>query len=536
MARRFLSGLLHIAAELRLRARHHSSRSAAAYVSPALQRWVTVPKFSRVRFSGRQRPWTKLVLATFIVPAAALLVIPHPSTLHAQPVPAQLSVFSPQSTYAIPILDINGQTYVGLIDLLEPLSSVEAKLNGKKLKLRFGQPGSKPQELEFQDGKESGKVAGNKYKLPANFVLQNGRGYVPLVGVTDLLARMGLQPLEYHATSQRLIIGNVALHYSAELKKGNPSRLLLGFPAPVNPTVATEPGKVRLTFKREPVVPTGDHDSKHFDDPLITGMQYSERDGVAELEISGSAPLMANFADGGKTIIVTAAPGPPTQAVQQIPVPVPPSATALPQPTPQPPARPRFLVLIDPAHGGADIGAAITPQLPEKDVVLALARRLQHELAAKGIASSLLRNGDYAIALDQRAISINAARPALYIALHAANTGKGVHVFTSLLPAENTAPGQFLPWDTAQAAFSDLSGAIAGSVSAELETRKLPNFTLPAPLRPMNNVAAPAIAVEIAPPDVTVADIAAPAYQTQVAQSIAAGVAAMRPKLPEVRP
>jgi N-acetylmuramoyl-L-alanine amidase len=245
---------------------------------------------------------------------------------------------------------------------------------------------------------------------------------------------------------------------------------------------------------------------------------------------------MANFADGGKTIIVTAAPGPPTQAVQQMPVPVPQTATALPQSMPQPPARPRFLVLIDPSHGGTDIGAAITPQLPEKDVVLALARRLQHELTAKGIASSLLRNGDYAIALDQRAISINAARPALYIALHAANTGKGVHVFTSLLPPENTAPGQLLPWDTAQAAFSDLSGTIAGSVAAELETRKLPNLTLAAPLRPMNNVAAPAIGIEIAPPGADVADIAAPAYQTQVAQSIAAGVAAVRSHLPEVRP
>jgi len=247
---------------------------------------------------------------------------------------------------------------------------------------------------------------------------------------------------------------------------------------------------------------------------------------------------MANFADGGKTIIVTAAPGPPpTQAVQELPLNVPQSAaTALPQPAPQAPPRPRFLVIVDPAHGGTDIGAAITPQLPEKDVVLALARRVQHELQARGIAASLLRNGDYAIGLDQRATSINAARPALYIVLHAANTGKGVHVFTELLPAESTAPGGFLPWDTAQSAYADLSGSVAGSISAELENRKLPNSTLPAPLRPMNNVAAPAIAVEIAPPGGSVDEIASVSYQTQVAQAIAAGVLAMRPKLPEVNP
>jgi N-acetylmuramoyl-L-alanine amidase len=131
---------------------------------------------------------------------------------------------------------------------------------------------------------------------------------------------------------------------------------------------------------------------------------------------------------------------------------------------------------------------------------------------------------------------VNAARAALYISLHAANTGRGVHVFTSLLPAANLQRNTFLPWDTAQAAYLDLSGTVAGSVAAELENRKLPNSTLVAPLRPMNNIAAPAVAVEIAPPDDKVENIASAEYQEQVAQSIAAGVAAVRGKLPEVRP
>ena len=77
---------------------------------------------------------------------------------------------------------------------------------------------------------------------------------------------------------------------------------------------------------------------------------------------------------------------------------------------------------------------------------------------------------------------------------------------------------------------------MAGSVAAELESRKLPNTTLVAPLRPMNNIAAPAIAVEIAPPGENVDEIASAEYQEQVAQSIAAGVAAIRSKLPQVRP
>jgi N-acetylmuramoyl-L-alanine amidase len=320
-----------------------------------------------------------------------------------------------------------------------------------------------------------------------------------------------------------------------ELEKGNPSKLVVSFPTPVNPTIATEPGRVRFTFRREPVV-SGGQDSFKFDDATITGASFSEHDGLAEFEVTATAPLLANFADGGKTIIVAAAPPPPP------PTPAAPEATPQPQASapatiqPKPPSVPRFLVIIDAAHGGADSGAAITPALVEKDVVLALARKVQRELTNRGIPSAMLRNSDVAITLDQRALTTNAARPALYITLHAANTGRGVHVFTSLLPAANLSRTGFLPWDTAQAAFLDLSGAVAGSVSAELENGKLPNTTLVAPLRPMNNIAAPAIAVEIAPPDEKVENIASPQYEEQVAQAIAAGVAAVRSKLPEVRP
>src|SRR5581483_8594484 len=146
--------------------------------------------------------------------------------------------------------------------------------------LNFNSAGNKSQEAEFHDGKNEAKISGKKLKLGANFVLQNGRGYVPLSSVGELLPRLGLQPVEYRAGSRRLLIGNVAERFSTELKKGTPSRLVLGFPAPVNPTVASEPGKVRLTFKRDPVIAPAP--TLHYDDPLITGMTFSEHNGVAD--------------------------------------------------------------------------------------------------------------------------------------------------------------------------------------------------------------------------------------------------------------
>ena len=471
-----------------------------------------------------------------VTTALVIALLLRLSAVQAQSAPQnQLTVYSPQTTYSVPLVEIKGQQYFGLVELLEPLGSVDARADGKKYKLRFTPPGDRPQEAQFADGKEKAKIRGKDFKLPGNFALQNGRGYLPIAAISDLLSRLTTQETQFHPAARRLFIGNVPERFTLGIFKDNASRLFIGFPSAVNPSIATEPGHVRFTFRHEPIVSPG-LDNVKFDDPLITGATFSEHDGLAELDVVGTAPLMASFADGGKTIIVAAAPPPPPPVAQEAPVPQAPAQTQPSPPQARQPAVPRFLVLIDPAHGGNDIGAAITPSLPEKEVALALARRVQRELNSRGIAAGLMRNSDIAISLDQRAVSANAARPALYIALHAANTGRGVHVFTSLLPAENVSLQGFLPWETAQAAFLDLSGAAAGSVAAELEARKLPNATLVAPLRPMNNIAAPAFAVEIAPPGEKVDEIASPAYQEQVAQSIAAGIAAVRGKLPQVRP
>lgn len=476
-----------------------------------------------------------VVLAVAAVVATAF--VQRHLVVHAQPSePSQLTVYSPQTTYSVPVLEKNGQPYVGLVELLEPLGTVDARPDGKKYKLRYTPPGGKPREAQFTEGKDKGKLAGNGYKLPGNFILQNGRGYIPLAVVPDVMLRLATLEVEYHPASRRLFAGNPPERFTLELRKDTTSRLFISFPAAVNPSISTEAGHVHFTFRREPVIPAG-ADSVKFSDPLITGATFSEQAGVAELDVLGTAPLMANFADGGKTIIVAAAPAPPPPAAQ---APEPsaqtPSNVPVPAPPPQKPSTPRFLVLIDPAHGGTDVGAAITPSLAEKDIVLALARRVQRELANRGIAAGLLRNSDVPLSLDQRAVAVNAARPALYVALHAANTGRGVHVFTSLLPAANLSRQDFLPWDTAQSAFIDLSGSVAGSVAAELEARKIPYTTLVAPLRPLNNVAAPAIAIEIAPATDKVEEMASASYEEQVAQSIAAGIAAIRGKLPEVRP
>ena len=445
-----------------------------------------------------------------------------------------LSVYSRQAYYSVPLMQLNGQSYVGLVELLEPLGTVDARIDGKKLKLKFVAPGSRELEVQFQDGKDKGKLKGDNIKLPANFSNQNGRGFIPLSAVSEVLARTLSQQIRLNPAALRLFIGDVGEHFTLDLRNGTPSKLFISFGVPVNPTIAADSNHIRFTFRKDAVLPTVDQAS--YNDPLITSAQFTEHDGIAELDITGTGALLANIADGGRTFVVTGGPTIPPQVAQQMP---PPDLHIPSQPTEglrRPYTGPRFLVIIDPAHGGPDVGAAITPDIAEKDLVLTLARRLQRELSNQHVFSSLLRNSDIAISLDQRAISANAARPALYVALHAANTGHGVHVFTSMVDASSLATRDFLPWETAQAAYLDTSSIAAGSIAAELETRKLQNSLRPASLRPTNNIAAPAIAVEIAPPGDNVPDIASAAYLDQVAQSIAAGIVAVRNKIPEVRP
>jgi N-acetylmuramoyl-L-alanine amidase len=476
--------------------------------------------------------WIPLALAALV---AALWLAP-PARTQAQ---KHLTVYAPAAVYSVPIVSYEGQDYIGLADILEPLGTVDARQDGSKWKLRFTPAGGREVNVEFQDGKQKGKIHGQDVQLPTNFHMENGRGYVPLHILGPLLPLLeGTMPVDFREASLRLFLGNVQVKYTQELQKGSTPKLVFSFSAPVNPMVATEPGKLRLVFRREAVVSPASGNLAA-SDPVITGAVFSDAGGTAQIAVNGSVPLNATFSDGNKTITITPAPGavPPTetakaQAPPLAPTTAPPTAApALPPPGPAVPTGPRFVVVIDPAHGGDERGAAINDAIKEKDVNLALARRLQHELQNKGIAATLLRSGDTTIAVDDRAIATNAAHPALYLCVHAANLGTGLRIFTALMSPSGVTTHTFLPWPQAQAPYLDLSSQFAGSISAELSNRQIPVTALPAPLRPMRNIAAAAIAIEIAPPDDDVKNINSAEYQQNIVAAVANGIAAMKPKM-----
>jgi N-acetylmuramoyl-L-alanine amidase len=461
-----------------------------------------------------------LACAAAIFVASALLVAGSPDEKH-------ISVYSTAANYSLPVVERNLTDYVGLLEIFEPLGTVTAKLNGTHWKFRYYDV-----DCEFTAGTTRARIHGTDYDLPASFLIENGRGLVPLSSLGALLPRILGGPVTLNQAARRLFIGNVAVHFTAQVTKATPPALVMNFTAPVNPTIATEPGKLRMIFSREALVAPGSR-ALTFDSKIIPSASFQEDNGRAEVVVASSVPLMASFSNDGRTITVEASvpavappPTPPTTAISlSAPPPLTPSISATPS------APRRYFAVVDPSHGGDERGAALTEQLAEKDVTLAIARRLRQELEVRGLATLLLRDGDTTLSLDQRASLTNSAHPAIYISVHAASEGTGVRVYTSLVPGTAENRGPFLGWDTAQTSFQLGSRTFWTSMAKQLHDRQVAVRSLMAPLRPLNNITTAAVAIEVAPPSDDISQLTSVAYQQEVAAAIAAGAADVRDKL-----
>jgi N-acetylmuramoyl-L-alanine amidase len=464
-----------------------------------------------------------------IVLAAVALFLFMPSTSVSTD-EERISIYSTVANYSLPVVNRQGQQYVGLLEILEPLGKVSSRSDGNRWKIRYNEI-----DGEFTNGKTRGRVGGRTVELTNPFLVENGRGMVPLASLAMVMPRFLSGPVNFHESSRRLFIGNIATQFTVDLVKTTPPRLVLNFSTPVNPTISTEPGHLRMSFQRDAVVSTGAREWK-FEDRGISGVTFAENNGSAELTVSGQAALMASFSAGGRTITVTnpviAPPanvtsGTIAQTPRAAPTLAPPApTTSVAAPTPR-----RFLIVIDASHGGEERGAALTEQLAEKDVTLAFARQLRRELEARGISVLMLRDSDVTLSLDQRAAATNAAHPAVYLDVHATSQGSGVRLYAALVPEGMENRGPFLDWSTAQAGAIQSARQIGNGAVAEMQKRKIPARTLSAPLRPLNNVMAPAVAVELSPPSSSVADVNLPAYQQPIAAALADFLIAQRATL-----
>ncbi|HEY5255576.1 MAG TPA: N-acetylmuramoyl-L-alanine amidase [Acidobacteriaceae bacterium] len=206
--------------------------------------------------------------------------------------------------------------------------------------------------------------------------------------------------------------------------------------------------------------------------------------------------------------------------------PAPPNLPAATQPRP---TELRFVVLLDPAHGGADTGAMLNPTTPEKSYTLTLAEQLRAALNARGIRTILTRTSDVALDNDARATTANHSHASACISLHATSTGNGVHLFTSSLPAVTEADPRraFLPWQTAQAAYETSSLRLESDVDAAMTQQHVPVLIARTSIQPLDGMACPAIDIEVAPLDANT-PLSDAGYQQKVVDALDAALVAWR--------
>ncbi len=231
---------------------------------------------------------------------------------------------------------------------------------------------------------------------------------------------------------------------------------------------------------------------------------------------------------------------------------------ARPTPTPAPARAPVVTrrgprpVVIDPGHGGDDVGAQSPTGVMEKEVTLAVARRLARILESRGRAVRLTRDGDQGRALTDRTALANRLDATVFISLHAnASTvasvagaetyymsldGASDEAAAATAALENRAgssangrsPLDLILWDLAQAEVlnesSRLALAVQGRLNARLGLRD--RGVKQAPFVVLTGATMPAILVEVGflsnPSEAE--RLTQPESQQQLAEAVAAGV------------
>lgn len=247
------------------------------------------------------------------------------------------------------------------------------------------------------------------------------------------------------------------------------------------------------------------------------------------LPVLGAAALSYSPQSPSQTSPAAAAQSALPQALPTTPAPT------TPQGLPLPPAVPRAglnIVVLDPAHGGTDLGARGTGGIRESEIVLDFAAQVRRALEAQGFQVVQTRQGNEDPSFDDRSAIANAQSGAVFVTLHIASTGlpgtARVYV-NSDLPVTTNAGG-LIPWDRAQTPFQVLSRKLGDLVQGLLAQRfkGSPNTAQTAAVRQLRTTAAPAIAVEISSVVVeSSADL--DRMVPGVADAIATGVATFRP-------
>ncbi len=298
-----------------------------------------------------------------------------------------------------------------------------------------------------------GVVRDDLIEMPATPITIDGRPFVPwqffhgfftkAIGM-DVTWEPGarlltVRPLQQTTVSAQMAVTNVQ----------GISKMVLTLSGPVDYTIAKEESTYVIRFRTPLHAPFAE---QTFEDPNVVKATFSG----SELRLQLSAPDVVGDAyklENPFRIVVdlhkAAAPGPGA-------TPTVPGLRSI------EPAGVRTIV-IDPGHGGKEVGAVGPKGLMEKDVTLAVSRKLAASLAAKlGARVVLTREDDSIVSLDQRTAIANQYKADLFLSVHmnaaVVKGAKGSETYFLSLEASDELARHAAETENASAATSAASG------------------------------------------------------------------------------
>jgi N-acetylmuramoyl-L-alanine amidase len=179
-------------------------------------------------------------------------------------------------------------------------------------------------------------------------------------------------------------------------------------------------------------------------------------------------------------------------------------------------------IVIDPGHGGREVGAVGPNGLLEKDITLTIARKLAAALSSKvGARVVLTRDDDSVVSLDQRTALANQYKADLFLSVHlnaaVVKDAKGSETYFLSLEASDelarkaaeaenvsttpnpTADLNLILWDLAQQAYIEESSRFAQSIQEEMNaaTAVANRGVKQAPFKVLVGATMPAALVEV---------------------------------------
>lgn len=283
------------------------------------------------------------------------------------------------------------------------------------------------------------------------------------------------------------------------------------------------------------------------------GERFGSLDTVKKDEPPGLVLLLKGQA---QELPAAPAPAPPAPS-PAAPSPPPPAEEPAAQPQAYPAKTPEVdVVAIDPGHGGSDTGALGSGGVAEKDLTLALGKKLGALLESRGFRVVLTRSTDSAVPLKQRAALANFNQADLFLSIHMNASpvpgARGPEVYfmsheatdlwsKDLAEKENAAGNGLAPggggldlvlWEMAQTAHlvesSFLAETIQNALNGLMGTDR--RAVRQAPFAVLEGATMPAVLVEVA--FLTNAEesrkLGDPAFQDRVAERLAGAVAAFK--------